>query len=111
MAASPEFYKPCASPLPPSAASVQDEGSYYCYSNSSCRTPTGSGIKEPTTCPPAPRKPPAPLCKKRLFQPQPVISLRLDELERIFRPHPKPDKRRCGAKPKKEQQQQQLGLN
>ncbi|CAL4912133.1 unnamed protein product [Urochloa decumbens] len=104
MAASPEFYKPaappCASPLPPS---VPDEDSCYYYS---CRTPTGSGIsylKEPTTCPPAPRKP---LCKKRLFQSQqqqPVISLRLHELERIFRPHhqPKADKRQ-----KKEQQQQ-----
>ncbi|CAL4920320.1 unnamed protein product [Urochloa decumbens] len=101
MAASPELYKPaappCASPLPPS---VPDEDSCYYYS---CRTPTGSGIsylKEPTTCPPAPRKP---LCKKRLFRPQPVISLRLHELERIFRPHhqPKADKRQ-----KKEQQQQ-----
>ncbi|CAN6286025.1 unnamed protein product [Urochloa humidicola] len=109
MAASPEFYKPaapaaftspCASPLLPPGAGADDD----LYSSSSCRTPTGSGIsflKEPTTCPPAPRKPPAPLCKKRLFQSQqPVISLRLDELERIFRP----------AK-KQQQQQQKLGLN
>ncbi|CAM0148950.1 unnamed protein product [Urochloa decumbens] len=128
MAASPEFYKPaappaafsspCASVLPPSVSvpvPVPEEeeeehasSSYYYYS---CRTPTGSGIsylKEPTTCPPAPRKP---LCKKRLFQSQaqPVISLRLHELERIFRPHqqPKADKRHK----KEQQQQQQLGLN
>ncbi|OEL13604.1 hypothetical protein BAE44_0025378 [Dichanthelium oligosanthes] len=94
MSASPEFYKPAApaafsSPckLPPAPADDED---YYC---SNCRTPTGSGIsylKEPTTCPPAPRKPPAPpLCKKRLlFQKDQVavISLRLEELERVFRP-------------------------
>ncbi|KAG2544196.1 cyclin-dependent protein kinase inhibitor EL2-like [Panicum virgatum] len=101
MAASPEFYKPpaaafsppCSSPLPAPAEDRYD---------TTCRTPTGSGIsylKEPTTCPPAPRKP---LCKKRLFlfnsdTEKPLISLRLDELERIFRPHPHADKRRRGA--------------
>ncbi|PUZ43261.1 hypothetical protein GQ55_9G648200 [Panicum hallii var. hallii] len=104
MAASPEFYKPpaaafsspCASPLP---APAED------YRYTTCRTPTGSGIsylKEPTTCPPAPRKPP--LCKKRLFKggdtdaaEVPLISLRLHELERVFRPHPNGDKRRRSA--------------
>ncbi|CAN6302629.1 unnamed protein product [Urochloa humidicola] len=101
MAASPEFYKPaCASPLLPPGAGADDEH----YSSSSCRTPTGSGIsylKEPTTCPPAP------LCKKRLFQSQqPVISLRLHDLERIFRPI-QADKR---PKQEPEKQQQQLAL-
>jgi len=115
MAASPEFYKPpaaafsppCSSPLPAPAENRYD---------TTCRTPTGSGIsylKEPTTCPPAPRKP---LCKKRLFlfkqgdrdteaeaEVRPpatatLISLRLDDLERIFRPHPNAaDKRRRTA--------------
>ncbi|CAN6321808.1 unnamed protein product [Urochloa humidicola] len=117
MAASPEFYKPaapaaftspCASPILPPGAGAGAGADDDLYSSSSCRTPTGSGIsylKEPTTCPPAPRKPPAPLCKKRLFQSQqPVISLRLDELERIFRPHHNPNR------PAKKQQQK-LGLN
>jgi hypothetical protein len=118
MAASPEFYKPAAA----TAAALSSpcaEDHYHRYDDtSSCRTPTGSGIsylKEPTTCPPAPRKP---LCKKRLFlfkqgdrdteaeaeaEVRPpatatLISLRLDDLERIFRPHPNAaDKRRRTA--------------
>lgn len=110
MAASPEFYKPSSTPAfsPLQAPVVPDrEDDYY----SSCRTPTGSGIsylREPTTCPPAPRKAPPPPCKKRLFQQQgghgeavPLISLRLDELHSIFRPHPQqppPDKRRRSAR-------------
>jgi hypothetical protein len=108
MSASPEFYKPaapaaftspCASPLQAAGFGAADAD---CYS---CRTPTGSGItylREPTTCPPAPRKPPPPppVCKKRLFhhqhqqkqdrEPLGLISVRLDELERIFRPVPAP---------------------
>ncbi|KAL6649035.1 hypothetical protein ACP70R_013259 [Stipagrostis hirtigluma subsp. patula] len=110
MAASPEFYKPaapafspCGSPLRPGLAG-DEEYSFY-----NCRTPTGSGIsylREPTTCPPAPRKPAAARCKKRLFQqgePEPtLLSLRLDELEKIFRPQPPPasqcDKRRRPAR-------------
>ncbi|KAJ1299188.1 hypothetical protein BS78_01G513000 [Paspalum vaginatum] len=104
MSASPEFYRPPAppafSPLPLPVVPAADD-------DSCCRTPTGSGItylrREPTTCPPAPRKPkPSASCKKRLFQFHhqaaaaaadnnnthvvPVISLRLDELHRIFRP-------------------------
>ncbi|KAF8780343.1 hypothetical protein HU200_001449 [Digitaria exilis] len=107
MSASPEFYKPTppASMSPASLSPLPQQLQDYDYG--CCRTPTGSRIKEPTTCPPAPRKPPAPLCKKRLFhlqqqqQQEEVISLRLDDLERIFRPRqqqqqqPKPaDKRR-----------------
>ncbi|TKV98721.1 hypothetical protein SEVIR_9G578100v4 [Setaria viridis] len=124
MSASPEFYKPaapaaftspCASPLPAPAGFVGfGADDYY-----SCRTPTGSGItylKEPTTCPPAPRKPPAPLCKKRLFHLQqtpevPLISVSLDELERTFRPHhppPKADKRRRSLRHPKQQQHRTL---
>uniref|UniRef100_A0A0A9GES1 Uncharacterized protein n=1 Tax=Arundo donax TaxID=35708 RepID=A0A0A9GES1_ARUDO len=106
MSASPEFYRPaapafspCGSPPRPGLG-VGGGEEEYCYS---CRTPTGSGVnylREPTTCPPAPRKPPPP-CKKRLFQGEvPLISLRLDELERIFRPQPPPpcDKRRRSAR-------------
>ncbi|KAF8780275.1 hypothetical protein HU200_001951 [Digitaria exilis] len=111
MSASPEFYKPTppASMSPASLSPLPQQLQDYDYDYGCCRTPTGSGIsylKEPTTCPPAPRKPP--LCKKRLFhlqqqqqqQQEEVISLRLDDLERIFRPRqqqqqPKPaDKRR-----------------
>ncbi|KAL6847586.1 hypothetical protein ACP4OV_022612 [Aristida adscensionis] len=114
MAASPEFYRaaaapafsPCGSPL--RAAEQLEE-----YS---CRTPTGSAIaylREPTTCPPAPRKKAQAPCKKRLFQPagdQPqVLSFRLDELERIFRPHSPPppaqgDKRRRSARQQRKQE-------
>ncbi|XP_062217103.1 cyclin-dependent protein kinase inhibitor EL2-like [Phragmites australis] len=108
MSASPEFYKPsapafspCGSPPRPGLGAGGEEE--YCYN---CRTPTGSGIgylREPTTCPPAPRKPPPPPCKKRLFQGEaqaPLLSLRLDELERLFRPQPPPqcDKRRRSAR-------------
>ncbi|GJN30027.1 hypothetical protein PR202_gb18301 [Eleusine coracana subsp. coracana] len=113
MAASPEFYKPSSTPAfsPLRVPVVADREDDYYYS--SCRTPTGSGIsylREPTTCPPAPRKAPPPPCKKRLFhhhqQQQegkgqvPLITLRLDELHSIFRPHPepKPEKRRRSAR-------------
>ncbi|CAD6201571.1 unnamed protein product [Miscanthus lutarioriparius] len=110
MSASPEFFKPAAPAFSPACAAQPPlvfggDDDDYC-----CKTPTGSRIsylREPTTCPPAPRKPPPPPpCRKRLFQPQPqgdqhqrqsaesssvpLISLRLDELERLFRPHPPP---------------------
>ncbi|KAG0553216.1 hypothetical protein BDA96_01G575600 [Sorghum bicolor] len=112
MSASPEFFKPAGAPaFSPACAALPPLvfGDDYDYD---CRTPTGSRIsylREPTTCPPAPRKPP---CRKRLFQGDqpaadpssvPLISLRLDELERLFRPHPHPpppattDKRRRSA--------------
>jgi hypothetical protein len=94
MAASPEFYKPPATPaFSPLQAAVPAPTDDDCYS---CRTPTVSYLREPTTCPPPP-------CKKRLFQQRqaPLISLRLDELHAIFRPHPPPptaDKRRRSAR-------------
>ncbi|CAD6209150.1 unnamed protein product [Miscanthus lutarioriparius] len=71
MSASPEFFKPAAPAFSPACAAqpplvfAGDDDDYY------CKTPTGSRIsylREPTTCPPAPRKPP---CRKRLFQAQP----------------------------------------
>ncbi|XP_066307561.1 cyclin-dependent protein kinase inhibitor EL2-like [Miscanthus floridulus] len=117
MSASPEFFKPAAPAFSPACAAqpplvfAGDDDDYY------CKTPTGSRIsylREPTTCPPAPRKPPP--CRKRLFQGQPqaqgdqhqrqpaaefssipVISLRLDELERLFRPHPPPPTSRSSS--------------
>uniref|UniRef100_A0A0E0K7M2 Uncharacterized protein n=1 Tax=Oryza punctata TaxID=4537 RepID=A0A0E0K7M2_ORYPU len=83
MSASPEFYRPSPPAFPPSCAAgttgVADE--YSC-----CRTPT-PGLREPATCPPAPRKPRPVACRKLLFDPaHQAISLRLDELERLFRP-------------------------
>uniref|UniRef100_A0A0D9VNE7 Uncharacterized protein n=1 Tax=Leersia perrieri TaxID=77586 RepID=A0A0D9VNE7_9ORYZ len=84
MAASPEFYRPTAPPSPVSATGAMDEEQY-----SSCRTPTHVGIKEPTTCPPAPRKPRPVACRKLHLDPSPhhqIISLRLDDLHRLFRP-------------------------
>ncbi|KAG8083903.1 hypothetical protein GUJ93_ZPchr0010g7216 [Zizania palustris] len=109
MSASPEFYKPapvfsqCSSPLLLHVAAGGEEvvagtawEEYY------CRTPTGgeSDLKEPGTCPPAPRKPLAPAapCRKRLFEVE-VFSLRLEELESLFwrplaPPPPPPQKRR-----------------
>ncbi|KAL5210594.1 hypothetical protein ABZP36_006217 [Zizania latifolia] len=85
MSASPEFYRPsapafspCASPL---AAGADDD-----YS---CRTPTPC-LKEPATCPPAPRKPRPAACRKLLFDPAQAVSFRLPELERLFRPMPPP---------------------
>lgn len=107
MSASPEFYKPapvfspCSSPLllhGDAAAGagvgggVGQEGASGTWEEQCCRTPTGVGseLKQvAATCPPAPRKPRAPVapCRKRLFEVE-VFSLRLDELERLFwRPH------------------------
>jgi hypothetical protein len=115
MSASPELYRPAEAPaFSPSCATQPPLPLVFAGDDYCCRTPTGSGIcylREPTTCPPAPRKPPPPppMCRKRLFQaadqqlaeagPVPVISIRLDELERLFRPCPPPtttttDKRR-----------------
>jgi hypothetical protein len=104
MSASPEFYKPapvfspspCSSPLllrgDDAAAGAGQEGASGTWEEQCCRTPTGVGseLKQAAaTCPPAPRKPRAPVapCRKRLFEVE-VFSLRLDELERLFwRPH------------------------
>ncbi|KQK24082.1 cyclin-dependent protein kinase inhibitor EL2 [Brachypodium distachyon] len=100
MSASPEFYRPwSAAPqlysprVLPGATAAADEDEYY-----SCRTPTGAGISSSylgtgtgtAACPPAPRKPrPQPAaCRKRLFDVAAVISVRYDELDRIFRPAP-----------------------
>uniref|UniRef100_A0A0E0MAD4 Cyclin-dependent protein kinase inhibitor SMR1 n=1 Tax=Oryza punctata TaxID=4537 RepID=A0A0E0MAD4_ORYPU len=104
MSASPEFYKPpapvfspCSSPLrllqlQQHGDDHEEEYGYGGSSSISCRTPTGgeSNLKAPGTCPPAPRKPRAPAapCRKRLFEVE-VLSLRLEELERLFwRPPP-----------------------
>lgn len=110
MSASPELYRPpvlqvqqgAFSPLAAAGKEQEDEECYY--HDHDHRTPTGSAItylrREPTTCPPAPRKKPcspssSSSCRKRLFQHAqgagggtevPLISLRLEELERIFRP-------------------------
>lgn len=103
MSASPEFYKPapvfspCSSPLRLlQQQHGEDHQEEYGYGSSGgcCRTPTGgeSNLKAPGTCPPAPRKPRAPAapCRKRLFEVE-VLSLRLEELERLFwRPPPPP---------------------
>uniref|UniRef100_A0ACD5TMM5 Uncharacterized protein n=1 Tax=Avena sativa TaxID=4498 RepID=A0ACD5TMM5_AVESA len=101
MSASPEFYKPspvfsqCSSPLllhGDAAAGLGQEGASGAWEEQCCRTPTGVGseLKQAAaTCPPAPRKPRAPVapCRKRLFEVE-VFSLRLEELERLFwRPH------------------------
>ncbi|BAF10609.1 cyclin-dependent protein kinase inhibitor EL2 [Oryza sativa Japonica Group] len=89
MSASPEFYRPSPPAFSPSCAagtSTTEVDEYSC-----CRTPT-PGIREPATCPPAPRKPRPVACRKLLFDPAQqqgkgkAISLRLDELERLFRP-------------------------
>ena len=68
MAAAPAS-SPAACAAQALAAAGRDDNDY-------CTTPTGSRIsylREPTTCPPAPKKPlpPPPFCTKRLFQPQP----------------------------------------
>jgi hypothetical protein len=116
MSASPEFFKPAGAPAFSPACAAQPP-LVFAGDDDYCKTPTGSRIsylREPTTCPPAPRKPPPP-CRKRLFQPQPqaqgdqsaaaesssvpVISLRLDELERLFRPHPPPTSDAAPAPP------------
>ncbi|RLN17443.1 cyclin-dependent protein kinase inhibitor SMR1-like [Panicum miliaceum] len=95
MSASPEFYKPAPPAFSQEAVEhqlmwQQQEEDYR------CRTPTSgeSQVKPPGTCPPALRKPRAPAapapCRKRLFEVE-VFSLRLEELERLFRrPHPSP---------------------
>ncbi|KAG8073088.1 hypothetical protein GUJ93_ZPchr0006g45306 [Zizania palustris] len=83
MAASPEFYRPSAPAFPPCAsplAGADDEYTTY-------RTPS-PGLKEPAACPPAPRKPKSAVCRKLNFDPARVVTLRLDELERLFRPMP-----------------------
>ncbi|XP_047043578.1 cyclin-dependent protein kinase inhibitor SMR1-like [Lolium rigidum] len=118
MSASPEFYKPtpvfspapCSSPLllhgeAGVGGGAAQEGASGALEEQCCRTPTGVGseLKQvAATCPPAPRKPRAPVapCRKRLFEVE-VFSLRLDELERLFwRPHaaqpqpaPQPEKK------------------
>ncbi|KAL5217466.1 hypothetical protein ABZP36_018150 [Zizania latifolia] len=82
MAASPEFYRPPAPAFSPCASPLAGADDEY-----TCRTPS-PGLKEPATCPPAPRKPKPAACRKLLFDPARVVSLRLDELERLFRPMP-----------------------
>ncbi|CAD6342846.1 unnamed protein product [Miscanthus lutarioriparius] len=67
----PAFSPACATqpPLVFGAGASGDDDDY-------CTTPTGcriSYLREPTTCPAAPKNqsPPPPCCRKRLFQPQP----------------------------------------
>ncbi|KAF0932830.1 hypothetical protein E2562_012157 [Oryza meyeriana var. granulata] len=87
MSASPEFYRPSAPAFSPSCASSPLAAAAGAEDDDySCRTPTPGLTKEPATCPPAPRKPRPVACRKLLFDHAQVISLRLDDLERLFRP-------------------------
>nr|BAA10903.1 EL2 [Oryza sativa Japonica Group] len=89
MSASPEFYRPSPPAFSPSCAagtSTTEVDEYSC-----CRTPT-PGIKGASHLPAGAPEAQAGGCRKLLFDPAQqqgkgkAISLRLDELERLFRP-------------------------
>jgi hypothetical protein len=93
MSASPEFYQPAAAPAyTPRVHLLATKEPATAADDDRCCTPTGAGINyisQPTTCPPAPRKPrppPTSACRKRLFTAADVVTLSFDDIEAIFRP-------------------------
>lgn len=82
--------QPAIAPVVPTLPANAVVGIWFGFNGTTL--PPTPGIREPATCPPAPRKPRPVACRKLLFDPAQqqgkgkAISLRLDELERLFRP-------------------------